>query len=73
VKLSADNQGLVAATAAMGSLGPRNTYFVVKQGSNVEIYFDDYWGDIGGRIKVATLVGVDINDIDVTDFGVYGG
>ncbi len=53
------------------ALGLVNAYIVVGNGSNTEIYFDADWNTTADRTKVATLVGVSIADIDVTDFGVY--
>lgn len=37
----------------------------------VSVYYDSDWSDSSGRVEIAKLVGVNIDDIDATDFGVY--
>ena len=52
--------------------GLTDAYLVIGRGSSaVDIWYDTDWGDTSNRVAVATLNGVSISSIDITDFGIY--
>ncbi|GHA18322.1 hypothetical protein GCM10007989_12020 [Devosia pacifica] len=66
--------GSYTTSQLTGGLGAEAEFYLVAQNSetgNAEIYYDADWSDAAGREQIATLVGVDANNLTLNNFDVY--
>ena len=70
IRVGSSTESANVATKTVAGL--TDAYLVIGRGSSaVDIWYDNNWADTSNRVAVATLNGVSISSIDITDFGIY--